>query len=842
MPYLKLHSNIFLYFSILCSLLIISFPAYAIHHEHQTDNEHPTDEVVVTGTRTVFRSALDTPAPVDILSAEDLSATGHTETGRAIQTLAPSLNFPSSSIADGTDSLKPATLRGLGPDQTLVLLNGTRRHKSALLHVNTSVGRGTAGTDLNAIPTSFLHSVDIYRDGAGAQYGSDAIAGVINLHLKEVSDGEALLSYGQTTKNDGNAYLFAINKGVALPNDGFLFLGYEYLNRGKTNRSGLSGTVLYSGDAGTSDPSTCNATTNTGCDPKESTANRHNFIIGDPKSEQHSFAYNAGITLAEIELRSFFIWSDRENQSTGFFREPDDSTRNIVSIYPDGFLPEINTDIVDVSFGVSAAKELAKGKLKVSYTLGRNEFDFYITNSLNASFGDNSPTEADSGGLSYQEHILNTTYIHKFNDSTTLAVGSELKREIYKIRAGEPLSYINCNTDDNAEALTGITGCEAGKVGGIQVFPGFRPENSVDEHRDNLALHAELSHEIKSALITGAIRYEYYDKIGNIFVGKVSAFNEFNETHAIRASVSNGFRAPSLHQLHFNTIGTSSVDGILTQTGTFNNDNALTKELGISRLKEEKSINFGIGYIFTPTHNLTLTVDAYHIDISDRIILSGVIKSDNPNLSSEAVAIMATRDITAAQFMMNGPDTRTQGLDIVASYTPQIPIGTLNFKLSGNYTVTKVRGNINAPTFLQGLEKDLFSERDQSIIESWQPKSRIIFQTNYSIKDVTFSGIINYYGAYKSSEGLGDNYEEQKHSGAFVTDIRIHWEFIPNFALSLIGDNIFNQYPEHTTLQNSRGGEILDIVDSAGAFTYSRRTAPYGFNGAYWGIQLKANF
>ena len=275
------------------------------------------------------------------LSAEALNDSAHAETGCAIQSPAPTFNFPSTSIADATDALNPATLRSLGPDQTLVLVNDLRRHKSALVHVNSSIGCGTAVTDMNALPPSFFQSVEILRDGASALYGSDAIAGVINLLLCETSDGEAIISFGQTKEGDGSQYPLAINESFELPNNGFSFFGYEYIDREKTNRAGLLGTRLYSH----SDPETCNVTDSSGCDAREFTASRRNMIVGDPERKQGAILVNGGMDFSWGNLRDFVNWSQRDNLSTVFFRQPNDANRNVPKIYPDGFLPQINTDI-----------------------------------------------------------------------------------------------------------------------------------------------------------------------------------------------------------------------------------------------------------------------------------------------------------------------------------------------------------------------------------------------------------------------------------------------------------------------------------------------------------------
>ena len=804
----------------------------------QTTSHNFIDELVVTGSRTFQRSALESPHPVDSLSNIAITNTAYGELGSALQALIPSINYPSTSIADGTDTLKPATLRGLGPDQTLVLVNGIRRHKSALLHINSSVGRGTAGTDMAAIPSSFVQTIEILRDGASAQYGSDAIAGVINIKLKEQTPAENILSYGKTTQGDGEKKRLAMNNSFTLPHNGFLFMGYEYRQQDKTNRSDPSGSILYSGEAGISDPETCNATTNTGCDPREFTANRRHFIVGDPKSKQHAIVINTGIDIGQITMQTSVIWSERENQSTGFFREPDDPTRNIVAVYPDGFLPQINTNIDDLSWTINANTILNDWDIDAHYSQGYNVFDFYITNSLNASFGANSPTEADAGGLKYKEKIFNLNVSKDIHD-ISMASGFEWKNETYNIRAGDPISYLNCNTDANAEIRTGISGCVEGKTGGIQVFPGFKPTNELSRNRDSYSVFLEASYEWQNMLTNVAIRWEDYDGFGNILAGKLSLFNKINDQHALRGTISNGFRAPSMHQLHFNNVSTQFLGDEASQTGTFTNDSQIAQGLGIPTLTEETSMNYSIGYIYTPHNNFSMTIDAYQIDIDDRIILSGQIRRDNMMLAAEASRIMDENEVTAAQFLINGPDTQTRGVEFVALWSPEVPKGELDIKLTTSYIGTQVKPSFKVPYLLEGIENAIFSPQDLAIIESWQPKGRIILETNYSIGDFTFTGLFNRYDRYIGSENLSSGYVSQKFDPAFVTDLRIHWQPNDSVTVTLIGNNIFDNYPEEDSISSTRGGTILDIIESDSVFKYSRRTAPYGFNGAFWGIQFK---
>ena len=824
------------------------------------------DEIVILGSRTKPRSAGETPAPVDFLAGEALRDTAYDEAGRALQSLAPSFNFPSTSIADGTDSLKPATLRGLGPDQTLVLVNGIRRHKSALVHVNSSVGRGTAGTDMNAIPTSFLDNIEILRDGASALYGSDAIGGVINLQLRRESSGEAIFSTGETTEGDGRTQRIALNGGLSFANDGFIFVGLDWQDKEHTNRSGLAGTRLYTPENTPEDEEAakryeeeeCNAKTSEDCKAGEFTANRRYMIVGDPDTNSLAGIIHAGGRIfgswGAADIAAFILTADRDNQSTGFYREPDDPERNVAEIYPDGFLPRINSSINDESIGLTADFVWRGWDAKLSYGQGKNTFDFFITNSLNASFGKISPREADSGGFSYEEKLIDFD-LRRSQDLYDIAVGVQARRETYAIRAGELLSYINCSEDAARAIQPDAALCLSDKTPGIQVFPGFSPENALERDRDALSVFAEISraqsYDWGDTLLTAAVRHEDYDGFDNVTTAKLGGFWQVNDNHAVRGTASTGFRAPSMHQLYFSNVSTQfGAAEELTQTLTARNDSELAKALGIPILKEETAQNIGLGYVFTNARGFSLTLDAYQIDIDDRIILSTSVHNDadsDKNVlasSPNAIAIYEKNDVGAAQFFLNGPDTRTRGIELVAEWQKDMSRGTLVSKLVLNATDTEVTSSFAPPSLLDNLQPiHLFGLVERDIIESWQPKNRATLSFDRQVGRFAWSLALNHYGEYLASEVVDEKYKRQVISSADIVDMRVHWDIDDSLRLTLRGDNVFDTYPDEDIISNTRAGTIKDIVNSPhGVFRYSRRTAPYGFNGAYWGVSLKKRF
>ena len=825
------------------------------------------ESVVVVGTRSIGRRALQAPVPIEVVNREQLSLTGQSETGRVLQMLVPSFNFPSSTISDGTDALRPATLRGLGPDQVLVLVNGKRRHKSALLHVNSSVGRGTAGTDFNAIPAAAIERIEVLRDGAAAQYGSDAIAGVINIVLKDDTDsGDADLYWGQTYQGDGDTWIGNGNYGMEVGDSGFLNLTVEWRDRYRTNRAGLTGTRQYDWvdvDPGRPPDATLEVKDATGnvtgekpvwFDPREYHFNRKNFRVGDSDSSQKVGVYNFGLPLTEgLELYAFGSYSTRQNNSAGFYRRANQTERTVTEIYPDGFLPEINTDIGDTSLalGLAWTHETTDLNVDVSVNHGLNTFDFFVSNSLNASYGASSPTAADAGGFGLTQTAFNLdlTYPLQYQSSlVNLAGGIEFRREGYSIHAGEPLSWINAGLG------------APGAAGGIQVFPGFRPDNEVDENRTNVAGYVDfesyLSGQPGTGLLVGAaVRGEQYSDFGATVTGKATARYDLTEQIAVRAAGSTGFRAPLLHQLHFNNISTqfkadnndADGDGDTTEllpfeVGTFRNDSEAARALNIPALKEETSLNISGGIVTKPLRNLWLTLDAFQIDIDDRIVLSG-------SFTADAVPALAQAGANQAQVFTNVVQTRTRGIDVAAGYLYAFDNESLlNLKVAATWTDTEVIGDVQAPgPILIGFEDILFPERERSIIEEWQPNTRINFTADYIIGTVKIGSALRYFGSYTVQEGSGESAQRQTYSGKWLTDIQGAYQLNDSLVLTLGINNFLNQLPDLNAVGQARGGTLVDstgvvIADSPGVFTYDRRAAPFGFNGGLYYAKLSYSF
>ena len=814
--------------------------------------------IEVIGALAPVRSVLETPVPVDVVGEARLTETGATETGRAIQAAAPSFNFSSSTISDGTDALRPATLRGLGPDQTLVLINGKRRHPSALVHVNRSVGRGTAGTDMNAIPLISIGRVEVLRDGAAARYGSDAIAGVINLVLKDIDQGgEARATLGQTYESDGQVRHANAVHGISLGDGGFLTLTADVRDRGPTNRAGLTGVCQY-------------ATDDDGCaEPdRERAFGRKNFRIGDADSLSRGAWFNAGVPLSDsTDAYAFGGWTLRDNTSGGFYRRANQGSRNPVyegeQYYPDGFLPLIETEIEDLSIGIGTTLALAGWDVDASVTHGRNTFDFGVTNSLNAYLWQTegrAVTEVDSGGLGYRQTSVNMDAQRSAaigGQETELAVGGEVRIDTYTIRAGETNSWYGCiDADDPAAACTGAAS------GGIQVFPGFRPTNAVDESRRSVAVYADSETRLGESTSLGlALRGEDFEDFGTTVNGKVTLRYDVTSAFAVRGSASNGFRAPSLHQKFFNNISTQfTPEGGALEVGTFRNDSALARGLGIPQLEEETSINAAVGFVWTPGPATSITLDAYRIDIDDRIMISNFVNADqlasgcNGDTGCVGRVNAAMTGINRAQFFLNAGTTRTQGIDIVAEHETELAGGALRLTGAASWNRTRFDGAFNAPGLLGGLGDDLFGARDKAFIEVAQPSWRLNLEGAWSTGPWTFNLGTRVYGAYEVPET--DAGELQKYGAKTLVDTQVNYEIADGVTFSIGADNLLDVYPDEKNIGLSRNGCIAadgttgatgmcgadPIVDTNGVFVYSRRAAPFGINGGFYYARLTLRY
>ncbi|MEM7549449.1 MAG: TonB-dependent receptor [Bacteroidota bacterium] len=791
------------------------------------------DEEAFVGSRSRPRSLLETTVPIDIIAQDRMSNSPQVELGQILHYSAPSFNSTRQTIADGTDHIDPATLRGLGPDQVLVLINGKRRHSSSLLNVNGTLGRGSVGTDFNAIPFGAVDRIEILRDGAAAQYGSDAIAGVVNIVLKEQTGvTEIDAQVGTNTEGDGETAYFNGNVGFDIGDGGFVNFTAEYRDREATNRSGNYTGPVYFNNNPAQDLALIQSRDffrQTGFDDQRV------MEIGNSAARNVSFFVNAEFPLSRvISLYAHGGRNFRNSEAAGFYRFPRDSSQVVQSLYPDGFSPRIRTDIQDdaITIGVRGLKN--GWNLDFSNTTGMNEFDFNVLNSNNASLGDASPTEFFSGGFIYRQNVTNFNVSRTLNwlQGVNLAFGAEFRIENYEILAGEEASWIN-----GQDTLFTENGAIA-RVPGAQVFPGFQPENELDEFRTNNAWYLDMESKLNDKLLVGAAaRYETYSDFGDQATWKLSGRYELTDEISVSAGVASGFRAPSLHQVFFSNISIQFVDNEALRVGTFNNESTVAAAFGIDELKPEISRHISAGVVARPMKNLSITLDYYTIFIDDRIVLSGRFEEGNED-------ILAPLNVGAAQFFTNAIDTRTIGIDLVATYRESIGRGEFFTSLAGNFTNTKLDGPIQTSDALAGDEDILFNREEVSRIEVIQPNFKVISQSSYKLGKLSANLNHTLFGRVRfidPNDGDPSNWPLNTLTGAIesrdqtfnpkiVTDLILSWQFNSNFRASIGGHNIFNIYPdEHTHSENT----------SLGRFRFSRRAQQFGVAGAR--VFLKAS-
>ncbi|WP_241242172.1 TonB-dependent receptor [Thalassotalea sp. G2M2-11] len=810
-------------------------------------NQSAIEKIAIVGSRSIGRSISELPVPVDLLSHQLLQTTGQQDNGRMLQMLAPSFNFPSSSISDGTDVLKPATLRGLGPDQTLILVNGKRRHHASLLHINTSVGRGTSGVGINSIPFQSIKHIEILRDGAAAQYGSDAIAGVINIVLKDSqTEGQLTASYGQYSLGDGQNIDISLNKGFAIDQDGFFNVSFSLKDHQSTDRSGLHGSCQYSGCI--KQPDGSYVTSN----PEEVSANRDTFNIGDPAYNQIALAYNSELKLVHGSLYSFATISERSNESAAFFRDNISEQANPIlpdgkPVIPGGYLPFIDSDITDRTITLGYKTELtSSSSFDISYSFGENEINYSTKNSINASYanmlvaqGDLSsheirvqmPRSADAYNIYLSLHTLNFDIQHSF-DNYTLTLGAELRKDRYQVNSGEQYSYYNY-TQQLPPSFLGQYA-----LSGIQGFPGISEDAQVNEDRNVTSFYLELSSELSESIhINSAVRYDDYDGFGSTSNIKLAGLWRLTDAIKLRSSVSTGFRAPSMQQLYFNNISSQFLvneHNMLTaeQVGTFRNDSQLAQSIGIPLLREEQSNNFSLGAVWDFSQKFSLSLDYYAIDIDDRIVISNKLSPEYSPILSQA---LTQANVDKAQVFINGVDTQTRGIDLISTWQHPLFQGQHTLIVAANITDTDVK-KLNFPkqSVLNQLSNEqLFSAQDISIIEQWQPKDRVSINSQYQQNDWSLTLGLNRFGKYTIMDG-----KTQTYGAKVLTDVRFEQQYSPEFTWYAGINNVFNVTPDKNTIGNSHGGRIVDqqgneVVDSLGVFKYSRRSAPFGFNGSY---------
>jgi iron complex outermembrane receptor protein len=824
--------------------------ALACAAQAQEAANEPLEQVVVTGTRVANRSALDTAVPVDVVSSEQLQNVGIAEINQSLAVALPSFNFPRPGLADGTDTIRPAALRGLAPDQTLVLVNGKRRHPASLVNVNGTVGRGSAAVDLNTIPAGMVQSIEVLRDGASAQYGSDAIAGVLNLRLREAHEGgDATVSYGWRDSSydtptaaaddrfagavltptwsappklsrdvsDGETLVASIWKGLALGETGFVTIAAEYKDQEHTERGGYDMRRQYPLLPGNQ------------FDPREATFNRFNSWYGEPELDQKTVFVNAGYDFASgAHMYGWASWQDRDAKAPGFYRLADDpSNRNVIEIYPNGFLPFIAPEVTDYSAAYGVRWKLGDWDMDSSLVYGKNKMEFTIENTLNRSYGPASQTVFDAGGFDYDQLVLNVSGVRPvevsaFSSPLNIAVGVEARREEYSIFAGEPTSYDNGNVQFNGQPT----------ASGAQVFAGFRPANAGSEDRTAVGAYVDLEANVTEKFLASvAVRGEHYSDFGENVSGKLAGRYDFTDSFALRASVQNGFRAPSLQQQFFQTTSTNFIGGIPFDVTTFPATDPIALALGSQELDAEESLNYSVGAVIR-LNQVDITIDAYRIDIDDRIVLS-------ENLTSAAVRNFLTSqgfiNVGGGRFFINGVDTETQGVDVVVNWPFETGVGRFDLTFTANWNETDVTAVPSTPE-LAALSPPpvLFDRFNILTFEEGTPSDKFGAQVNWgldrfgaTLRAVRYGEVLSPDSAATFATVAAGTVPNDITLGAkTLVDLEGRFDITDHIRIALGAENLLDEYPDPNTPNANPTGTTsfsnYSPFGRSGRFVYGR--------------------
>lgn len=814
--------------------------------------DEAVEKIAILGSRVANRSATESSVPIDIIDAKSLTKGGFTELGQSLQATAPSFNFTRTQVSDGSDLFRPATLRGLQPDQTLVLVNGKRRHNQAIFGLNGTVGAGAAGTDMNAIPVSALGNIQVLRDGAAAQYGSDAIAGVINLTLNEstgVTTG--FIQAGSTTEGDGDKMTVGLNRGFDLGDDGgFINLSFEYrdyegVNRAERDRTGSS--TIAPGELSDS----------------------VRWGQGDAASEFVSTFYNMVLPLSgDKEIYSFGGFSNRTALGNGFFRAFNSAAQNVPQVYPDGFLPRIDNEAEDVSLAAGLRGDLNEDwTFDASIVHGRNKYDFNSKNTINASYAaeylannpgasdadiasNSGPTSGYSGGFRFDQTTLNIDFSGVVDldfEELYVSFGAEYRDENYEIVAGEEASYA-CGLANSSSSFPSVIDPATFAGCGFQAYPGLRPDAAGSASRDSYAVYLDLEMNITDEWNVGtAFRYEDFSDSGDDLVGKLSSRYEVSDDFAIRGAISTGFRAPSLQQSAYTAFTTNlGPGGVLSPSFTATAGSPFPAALGVDGLELETTKNASIGFVFDATDELSITVDAYRVKIKDRITLGSLLSPSQVAFNPAAVAALEATGADQANYFSNSVDSTTQGVDIIVSYNTIIADGEFSATLAANLNKTEI-DRVNSP---EGIPDEVsLDELQRSFLEDGQPKERgtltfdyqqgkwsSILRANYfGETDVTYFGN-DHIGLPGFLSPTGEFKPTSVVESAVLIDLNLAYQLTDSLELVAGVDNIFDVTPDELGED-----EALDFI-TQGAFKYPIRAVPYGFNGASYFVRVNFSF
>lgn len=764
--------------------------------------------VQVVGTRSYRRSATETPVPVDVIPISRITNTlGQVDLNQILQYVAPSFNSNRQTGADGADHIDPATLRGLGPDQTLVLVNGKRWHQSSLVNLFGSRGRGNTGTDLNTIPASAIERIEILRDGAAAQYGSDAIAGVINVVLKSAvnegslnaSKGQYVTGYGKSLKSDqgkvirgqrdGNTGNISGNYGFKLGSQGFLNVTGDYMSKQKTYRPNFE--TIY--------------------------PDNYRRMFGDGAIKNYSFFLNSAVPITKnTSFYAFGGASYREGSAYAYTRDAN-SERNVLSIYPDGFDPLIQSHITDLGLSMGVRTTVNSWNLDFNGGTGSNKFLYFVDHTLNSSLVEASPTYFRAGGFQLRQASFSVNANRSFPkiaQGLNLALGTEIREDRYKLFSGEEKSY-----KQYGPVIFSIDGNDTTyRPGGSQGFPGFQPKDEVDKKRTNWAAYVDAELDVtKSFLVSGAVRLENYNDFGWTTNFKVASRLKIGDKFTLRGSVSTGFRAPSLPQIHFSSTFTNVAQGKIYEIVIAPNSGPIAKAAGIPELKQETSLNASFGFTTRPIPALSLTVDGYMVNIKDRVVLTGLF-DENDNVLGP---ILQSMNVGAAQFFTNAVDTKTYGLDAILTYNQRIgDKSRLGITFAGNFNHMKL-DKIKTTAALAGKEDIYYGRREQYFLLASAPAHKLSFSVDYRCNRLSTNLRFTNFAAV---EIISFADEVERFPSRTTTDLSFSYRAGEKVTLTIGGSNIFDVYPKHVDPANTETGGMWEAVQMGhgGAFFFGK--------------------
>ena len=777
------------------------------------DPNNSLDEVVVTGNRSKVRSVLNSAVPIDKLYAEDLKSSGQVTFDKMLAYKIPSFNSSTQAISDATAHFDPADLRGLGPSRTLVLVNGKRKNQSALVYINDTPGKGEVGTDMKSIPFSAIERVEVLRDGASSQYGSDAIAGVVNIILKKQTNyTEVSLTSGVTSQGDGFNFGADLNSGFKIADKGFVNFNLSYLDQKKTNRAARPGKDDLFGVA--ADDATWGDWLRRNPDL--------GMTIGQPDSKMGALVVNAEYPLSDkTTLYAFGDVNIRKGTSFALYRapywvsDPNNLLHEAGSTY-NGFQPTFNTDIFDNLGSIGIRSNVFGFNADFSLTAGSNKVDYTVGNTLNVSLGATSPTEFNVGGYTFSQLVGNADFSRTF-DKVTFGFGTEVRKEQYEARAGQEESYAG---------------------GGAQSFPGLQPANALKKNRNNVGVYTTLDYDVTEAfLIGGSIRYENYSDFGDNISWKVNSRYKLNNDVAIRASFSTGFRAPALHQIYLSNIQTLVSGGTISNQGTFNNVDPAVRGIGVPQLSAERSQNISTGITFRSGANFSASLDFYHIKVKDRVLFSGEVGFDGDDTTTNPVEqVLLANDITSMKFFINAVNTITKGVDVVLNYKNlEIGSGKLGISLASNIANTKIDGKIATPAILSANGYDIFNRKEQGRILNSRPNTKVLLGANYDLKKATFIFNNTYFGEV-TWQHASDISKDQTFAGKIITDLGVAYKITNTLSANVMVNNLLNVYPDKL---DPKGDVVTNL---GGRFKYAWEVNQFGFSGTTFSAGLNFKF